>query len=83
MQHTLNLKAEDAKEHPITEGRTYLAEVIVDPWAYRKIPEHTSLVGQIVRVKASEIVEIQWASGGKNSCHRSNLRVLGEAKRPS
>lgn len=68
-----------AKEHPIIEGRTYLAEITTCPWAYRKIPYSVSIVGQIVRVVASPIVEIEWEDGSKNSCLRSNLRIIGEA----
>lgn len=68
-----------AKEHPITEGRTYLARIIVCPWAYRKIKGYKSTRGRIVRVTPYSTVHIEWEGGAVNSVPRSCLRVIGEA----
>ena len=77
MKKTHNPKK--ALEHPITEGRTYLAEIVVCPWAYRKIEGQKSTVGQIVRVTAGRNIGIEWESGDKNGVDRSNVRIIGEA----
>jgi len=69
------------KDEPeMIEGHTYLARIKVDPFAYRHNPDHKSLVGELVRVRLSQVVEITWESGGQNSCHRSNINVIEEIK---
>lgn len=67
------------KEHPMTEGRTYLARVLVDPWK-GWAGHKRSLVGQIVKVRLGDAVEIEWPSGGGNSFARSSVEVIGEAE---
>lgn len=71
-------RATDAAEPAMTEGRTYLARVLVDPW--KGYPRHRSLVGQLVRVTAYSCVNVEWPSGGGNSFARSSVRVIGEVK---
>ncbi len=66
------------KECPITEGRTYLAEVIVDPWANHD--GHMSCLGQLVKVRAYGVVNVEWPGGGKNSFSRDSVRIIGEYK---
>lgn len=68
-----------AKEQPITEGKTYLAEIVVCPWAYRKYEDHKSTVGKIVRVTAYQTINIEWESGDSNSVPRNCIRIIGEA----
>ena len=76
MKRTHNPKL--IKEQATTEGKTYLAEIVKCPWAYRKIPDQKSTVGKIVRVTMSRVVNIQWDSGAENSIDRSCVKIIGE-----
>ena len=64
------------------EGVTYIAEVIVDPLAYRGYKNHRSLVGRIVQVELGRVVNIRWGGkhDGRNSVDRKCVRIIGEAK---
>jgi hypothetical protein len=68
------------KEPEMIEGHTYLAKIKIDPFAYRGIMGHKSLVGKMVHVRLGTVTEITWPSGGTNACHRSNLTVIEEVK---
>ena len=68
----------NVKEHPITEGRTYLARIKQDPW--KGYPSHESIVGQIVKVTSYPVVNVEWANGAKNSFSRDYVEIIGECK---
>lgn len=70
----------DVKEPSMVEGKTYLAEIVICPWAYRKIKDYESTAGKLVKVTLGEVVNIEWESGDRNSVPRKNIRIIGEYK---
>lgn len=75
-------KAAKKPNFPIIEGETHEAVIVKCPWAYRKIKDHVSTVGERVRVTASSVVNIEWEDGARSSVNRSCLRVLTAGRPP-